>query len=114
MFKTIAIAVAFVTASVVAASANNSFGLMRGLQQGSEYYDVRLVRTDAPGVVQIETRNGNVIGTAPVNRGTNTNVRVRFTAGYSAQDLVAKLLINGIVVDERRVEVHRRLERTDD
>ena len=107
MFKNIAIAAAAVALTAGAASANNTFGILSGAEQGDSYYDVTVARTLGEGSVQIETITGDVLGMASLNAGTNTDVRVDFDTPANGQDLVAKLIVDGVVVDENRVEVRR-------
>ncbi|MEL6912972.1 MAG: hypothetical protein AAFP13_00585 [Pseudomonadota bacterium] len=107
MFKKFAIAAAL-AATAGAASANNNFGILDNAASGDSYYDVRVVSTLGEGTVQIETFAGDVLGMASVNAGANTNVRVDFGADrVSTGDLVAKLIVNGEVVDEESIDVLR-------
>ena len=86
------------------------FGGMNGVAQGKMFYDVRLVRAVAPGTVQVVTRKGEVIGSAPVEAGVNSNVRVQFDRPITGQNLTAQLLVGGAVVDEDTIQVRRRAE----
>lgn len=107
MFKTLAIAAASIALTAGAASANNTFGILGGLEQGDSYYDVDLARTTSDGFIQIETFSGDVLGVAGLNAGTHTDVRVDLDGPAPAADLVAKLIVNGEVVDENRINVRR-------
>ncbi|MEM6275671.1 MAG: hypothetical protein AAF714_01885 [Pseudomonadota bacterium] len=107
MFKHIAIAAAAVALTAGAASANNTFGILSGAEQGDSFYDVGLARTTSEGSVQIETLSGDVLGMAALNAGTNTDVRVDLGLPASGQDLVAKLIVDGVVVDEKMIDVRR-------
>jgi len=107
MFKKFAIAATAIALTAGAASANNTFGLLGGAEQGDSFFDVPVARTLGEGSVQIETIKGDVLGIASLNAGTNTNVRVDFDKPASAQDLVAKLIVDGEVVDENRIFVKR-------
>ncbi|MEL6912971.1 MAG: hypothetical protein AAFP13_00580 [Pseudomonadota bacterium] len=106
MFKKLAIAAALV-ATAGAASANNSFGIVGGAEFGDTFYDVPLARTLGEGSVVIENLSGDVLGQAELNAGTNTDVRVPFQGRVGASDLTAKLIVDGIVVDEAMIEVRR-------
>ncbi|MEM6275669.1 MAG: hypothetical protein AAF714_01875 [Pseudomonadota bacterium] len=107
MFKNLAIAAAAIALTAGAASANNSFGILGGIESGDTYFDVSVARTDAAGTVQIETFSGDVLGMAALNEGTNTDVRVDFGAPAAQEPLVAKLIVDGVVVDEDRIVVKR-------
>ncbi|MEM1232780.1 MAG: hypothetical protein AAGH70_01510 [Pseudomonadota bacterium] len=107
MFKQFAIAAAAVALTAGAASANNTFGILSGAEQGDSYYDVDLARTTNDGSIQIETLTGDVVGMAALNAGTNTDVRVDFGLPVAGSDLVAKLIVDGVVVDESRIDVRR-------
>ncbi|MEM6729207.1 MAG: hypothetical protein AAF618_11965 [Pseudomonadota bacterium] len=107
MFKTLAIAAAAAALTAGAASANNSFGILSGAEAGDSFYDVPVARTLGEGFVQIETLSGDVLGSASLNEGTNTNVRVGFGKPISGQDLVAKLIVDGQVVDQSRINATR-------
>ncbi|MEO0676783.1 MAG: hypothetical protein AAFZ02_04425 [Pseudomonadota bacterium] len=106
MFKKLAIAAAAIALTAGAASAN-TFGLLSGAEQGDSFYDVNVASTTTGGSVQIETLSGDVLGMAALNAGANTNVRVDFDTPASGQDLVAKLIVDGSVVDTNRIEVRR-------
>lgn len=97
-----------------ATAPSNGFGVMNGIEQGKSFYDVRTVRATSPGIVQIINRRGEVIGSAPVAEGTNTNVRVFLSGPASGQDLTAQLLISGSVVEERTINARRLANRDDD
>ncbi|MEO1796574.1 MAG: hypothetical protein AAFR53_06120 [Pseudomonadota bacterium] len=107
MFKKLAIAAAAIALTAGAASANNAFGILSGAEQGDSFYDVNVASTTTGGSVQIETLSGDVLGMAALNAGANTNVRVDFDTPASGQDLVAKLIVDGSVVDTNRIEVRR-------
>ncbi|MEL6915708.1 MAG: hypothetical protein AAFP13_14520 [Pseudomonadota bacterium] len=107
MFKNFAIAATAIALSAGAASANNTFGILGGAEQGDSFYDVNVARTLGAGEVQISTLSGDVLGTAMLNAGTNTDVRVPFAAPISGQDLVASLVVDGDIVNEKRIEVRR-------
>ncbi|MEL6549091.1 MAG: hypothetical protein AAFQ54_02490 [Pseudomonadota bacterium] len=107
MFKKFAIAATAIALSAGAASANNTFGILGGAEQGDTFYDVNVARTLGAGEVQISTLSGDVLGTAMLNAGTNTDVRVPFATPASGQDLVASLIVNGNVVDQEEIDVRR-------
>ncbi|MEM1372886.1 MAG: hypothetical protein AAGF78_00750 [Pseudomonadota bacterium] len=107
MFKNFAIAATAIALTAGAASANNSFGILGGIESGDTYYDVTVARTNAGGTVQIESFAGDVLGMASLNEGTNTDVRIDFDTPAAKQPLVAKLIVNGVVVDEDRIVVKR-------
>ncbi|MEM1409945.1 MAG: hypothetical protein AAGG79_04275 [Pseudomonadota bacterium] len=104
MFKQLAIAATAVALTAGAASANNTFGLLGSIESGDNYYDVPVARTLGEGSIQIETLSGDVLGVASVFEGTNTNVRVGLDTHVSGADLVAKLIVDGTVVDENRIQ----------
>ncbi|MEM1100712.1 MAG: hypothetical protein AAGH73_04180 [Pseudomonadota bacterium] len=106
MFKKLAIAAAIV-ATAGAASANNSFGIVGGAEFGDSFYDVPLARTLGEGSVVIENFAGDVLGQTALNSGTNTDVRVPLSTRVGAGDLTAKLIVDGVVVDEAMIEVRR-------
>lgn len=107
MFKKLAIAAAAIALTAGAASAN-TFGLLSGAEQGDAFYDVKSVNAGSAGTIQIESLSGDVLGQAFVNAGANTSVRVDFGADrVGAGDLVAKLIVNGQVVDMEGIEVRR-------
>ncbi|MEM1237524.1 MAG: hypothetical protein AAGI10_11175 [Pseudomonadota bacterium] len=107
MFKKFAIAAAAIALTAGAASAGNSFGILGGAEKGDIFYDVSVARTLGEGSVQVETLSGDVLGMASLNSGTNTDVRVDFDSPAPSADLVAKLIVDGVVVDENRIEVRR-------
>ena len=53
----------------------------------------------------IETLQGDVLGSAPVNAGANADVLVRIPGAGVSNDVIAKLVIDGAVADEERIEV---------
>lgn len=107
MFKTIAIAAASIALTAGAASANNTFGILGGAEQGDSFYDVNLARTLGAGSVQIETFDGDVLGVTDIAAGTHTDFRVDFGMPVAGTDLVAKLIVNGEVVDQSKIDVRR-------
>ncbi|MEM1236437.1 MAG: hypothetical protein AAGI10_05650 [Pseudomonadota bacterium] len=107
MLKKLAIAAALVALTTGAASAKDQLGLLSGAMQGDTFYDVKVATVSDAGSVQIETINGVVIGMKALNKGPNTNVRVPFMGPVSGDDLIAKLVVNGTVVDAGMIEVMR-------
>ena len=107
MFKKFAIAAAAIALTAGAASANNTFGILNGFDQADSFYDVSVARTLGAGSVQIETLSGDVLGMASLNEGTNTDVRVDFKGNRAQGDAIAKLIVDGVVVDEERISVSR-------
>jgi len=107
MFKTLAIVAASIALTAGAASASNTFGLLTSVEQGDNYYDISTISTLDEGFVQIETHEGDILGSADLNVGANTNVRVELDSAVPAKNLVAKLIVGGEVVDENRVLVRR-------
>ncbi|MEM1232778.1 MAG: hypothetical protein AAGH70_01500 [Pseudomonadota bacterium] len=107
MFKNFAIAAAAIALTAGAASANNSFGILGGVESGDTYFDVSVARTEGAGSIQIETFAGDVLGMAALNEGTSTDVRVDFDTPAAKEPLVAKLIVNGVVVDQDRIVVKR-------
>jgi len=59
------------------------------------------------GSILIETPSGDLLGMTDVRSGTNTDIRVPFDGPAPAQNLVAKLVVDGVVVDESRIFVKR-------
>lgn len=104
MFKTIAITTTALALTATSAAATNAFGHLDGLQENASTYEVNFVRADGPGYVSIETFSGTVLGTASVNAGTNSNVAVPLQGGIDS-DVVAKLIVNGVVSDVERLQV---------
>ncbi|MEM1232781.1 MAG: hypothetical protein AAGH70_01515 [Pseudomonadota bacterium] len=103
MTKHFAAAAIALTLTTSAAFASNEFGILDGIEAGATYYDVSLVQADGTGIIQIETMTGEVLGTAELTTETNTNVRVDFDAPAPNEGLVAKLIIDGEIVDEERI-----------
>ncbi len=107
MFKTLAIVAASIALTAGAASAGNTFGLLTSVEQGDNYYDISTISTLGEGFVQIETFAGDILGSTDLNVGANTNTRVQLDNSVSTQNLVAKLIVDGEVVDENRIRVRR-------
>lgn len=107
MFKTIAIAATTIALTAGAAAANNTFGVLNGAEQGDSYYDINVVRTLDEGSVQIVTLSGDVLGMTNVEQGTNTSVRVPLAGQAPAEDLFARLFVDGEFVSEKRIDVRR-------
>ena len=104
MFKTIATASALVLTASFASAADGHFGILTGFDENDAVLSVPLVRASDAGMVQIESLQGDVLGTASVNAGANANVLINLGSGPT-DDVVAKLIINGEVADQERVEV---------
>ncbi|MEM6411621.1 MAG: hypothetical protein AAF683_08810 [Pseudomonadota bacterium] len=107
MLKKLATAATIVALSAGVASAKDQFGILGGAMQGDTYYDVKLASVSEAGSIQIETFNGVVIGMMALKKGPNTNVRVPLMGPASGEDLIAKLIVNGMVVDATMIEVQR-------
>ncbi|MEM6412891.1 MAG: hypothetical protein AAF683_15310 [Pseudomonadota bacterium] len=108
MLKKLATAATIVALSAGVASAKDQFGILGGAMQGDTYYDVKLASVSEDGSsVQIETFNGVVVGMMALKKGPNTNVRVPLMGPASGEDLIAKLIVNGMVVDATMIEVQR-------
>ena len=105
MFKTFAIAATAIALTATAASATSQFGHLDGLNEGANTFEVPLVRSESAGFVQIETLQGDVIGTASVNAGANSNVLVPLKGSRVNNDVVAKLIVDGAVADVERIQV---------
>ncbi|MEL6701658.1 MAG: hypothetical protein AAFO58_08255 [Pseudomonadota bacterium] len=88
-----------------AAFANSYFGNLDGVDIGSNVIELSLVTTDAPGMVQIETPAGEVLGMAELNEGANATVVIPLSDSIDA-DLIAKLIVDGAVVAEERLEAN--------
>ncbi|MEM9349333.1 MAG: hypothetical protein AAGA47_03660 [Pseudomonadota bacterium] len=94
--------------TAAAANANNSFGVLKAVREGSSFYDVRLVRTLTNAVVQIQTWDGEVLGSREVEAGTRTNLRVRIgPKRIPPTDVFAVLLIDGEIADRDRIRVFK-------
>lgn len=106
MFRTISLAIATIAITATSAAATNAFGVLDGIDRGEHTYQVDLVRAQAPGIVQIQTRSGQVLGIAPVRAGANANVLVRLKGQFVNQNLVAKLIVDGSVKDTSQIRVH--------
>ena len=104
MFKNFAIAAAAVAMTASAASAASWIGNQDGFAEGDHSVEVSTVRADAAGTLQIESLQGDVLGTAMVNAGANGDVLVPLGKGLTS-DVVAKLIVDGEVADELRIEV---------
>ena len=104
MFKKFAIAATAIALTATAAAANGSFGHLDGLEEDASTYEVNLIRSSDAGIVSIETLTGDVLGTASVNAGANANVLVPLRGGFE-QDVVAKLIVDGQVAAQKRIQV---------
>ncbi|MEM6596258.1 MAG: hypothetical protein AAF672_15835 [Pseudomonadota bacterium] len=90
------------------ASANNTFGGLKAVREGASFYDVRVVRTLSDAVVQIQTWDGQVLGSRDVEAGTQTNLRVRIgPKRIPPADVFAVLLIDGEIADRDRIRVFK-------
>ena len=107
MFKTLAIAATSIALTAGAASANNTFGILSGAELGDSYYDINVARTLGEGSVQIVSRAGDLLGMTDLNAGTNTDVRVFLDTPTTAHDIFARLLVDGEIVSEKRINVRR-------
>lgn len=105
MFKQFAIAATAIALTAGAASAGSFFGHQDGFQDGETSVEINLVRADAAGTVVLETLQGDVLGSAAVNAGANSDVLVRIPGAGVTNDVIAKLVINGEVADMERIEV---------
>ncbi|MCH2075552.1 MAG: hypothetical protein MK180_01535 [Rhodobacteraceae bacterium] len=105
MFKQFAIAATAIALTAGAASAGSFFGNQDGFSEGDSSLEINLVRADAPGMVVLETLQGDVLGSAPVNEGANSDVLVRVRGMGVDHDVIAKLVIDGEVADTKRIEV---------
>ncbi|MCH2076495.1 MAG: hypothetical protein MK180_06365 [Rhodobacteraceae bacterium] len=104
MFKNFAIAATAIALTAGAASAGSFIGNQDGFAEGDHAVELSLVRSDAPGTVVLETLKGDVLASADINAGANANVLLNSNRGLM-DDVVAKLIINGEVADEKRIEV---------
>ncbi|MEM6897116.1 MAG: hypothetical protein AAF576_07025 [Pseudomonadota bacterium] len=104
MFKKFAIAATVVALSSTAALASNSFGHQDAFEEGSHTVELDLVRASDAGTVVLESLRGDVIASADVNAGANANVRVKIPGQGVNDDVVAKLIVNGAVQDEIRIQ----------
>lgn len=108
MLKKTAITLSFAALLGSAVSAaDNQLGILTGAMQGDTYYDLKLARPDMAGSIQLETFNGAVVGMMELRAGTNTNVRVPLMRPLTGRDLIAKLIVDGEVVDMGVVRVGR-------
>ena len=76
-------------------------------EQHPHAHDISTISTLGEGFVQIETFAGDILGSTDLNVGANTNTRVQLDNSVSTQNLVAKLIVDGEVVDEDRILVRR-------
>lgn len=105
MFKQIAIA-----ATVIALSASTAyagFGHQDSFDEGDRVVRLDLVRAAGAGTVVLESLRGDVIGTARVQAGSNSNVLVNVRGRGVQNDVIAKLVINGRVTDRIRIQTKR-------
>ncbi|MEL6691356.1 MAG: hypothetical protein AAFP28_13670 [Pseudomonadota bacterium] len=105
MFKNFAIAATAIALTAGAASAGSFFGHQDGFSDGETSVEINLVRADAPGMVVLETLQGDVLGSASVNEGANADVLVRIPGKGVNNDVIAKLVIDGEVADVERIQV---------
>ncbi|MEL6548724.1 MAG: hypothetical protein AAFQ54_00620 [Pseudomonadota bacterium] len=105
MFRKIAIAATTATLLGSAAAANE-FGILDGVEEGAQFYDVPLATLDAAGMVQIEDQDGTVLGMADAAAGPNTDLRIEFdTPVMAGGELIAKIIVDGEVVDMEMIEI---------
>ncbi|MGR3490824.1 MAG: hypothetical protein ACU0DW_02105 [Shimia sp.] len=102
MFKKLAIAATVAALSATAAAANN-IAFLDHQDSSMSNITFDLVTADMDGLLQVETFNGQVLGSAAINAGANADVRVQTPP--LAGDVVARLIVGGETVDERRVFV---------
>ncbi|MEM1238019.1 MAG: hypothetical protein AAGI10_13700 [Pseudomonadota bacterium] len=105
MFNKIAIAATVVALSAGAAAAKDQFGILGGAEMGDLFYDVNIATVSGAGSVQIETMKGVVLGMAALEEGANTNVRVPLMFPANNEDLLAKLVVDGEIVDIEMIQV---------
>ncbi|MEM1372889.1 MAG: hypothetical protein AAGF78_00765 [Pseudomonadota bacterium] len=105
MFKYIAATATAITLTAGAVAASSDFGILEGVEEGATFYDVPLAQAEADGMIQIEDAFGEVLGTAELMAGPNTDVRVDFDNPIANVDLVVKLIIDGAVADVEMVRV---------
>ncbi|MGR3434262.1 MAG: hypothetical protein ACU0CO_05130 [Shimia sp.] len=102
--KTLAIAT-LVAATATAATAGNTIFPIDEQDDNASFFELPLVRADAAGIVVIENFRGDVLASAPVNAGVNTDVKTRFGIQRATGDVVAKLIVDGVVVDTQDIRV---------
>ncbi|MEM1374054.1 MAG: hypothetical protein AAGF78_06695 [Pseudomonadota bacterium] len=99
-------ALALLTLGAGAAAANNTFGILFEAEEGAGYYDIRLVRTLAPGIVELRDGRGHVLGREAVRAGTTTTMRIDLgTRRMPRTGAYAVLIVDGAVVDRDRIRV---------
>ncbi|MEL6688924.1 MAG: hypothetical protein AAFP28_01285 [Pseudomonadota bacterium] len=104
MFKNFAIAATAIALTAGAASAGSFIGHQEGFSEGDHTVELNLVRSDVAGTVVLETLKGDVLASADVNAGANADVLLSSNRGLM-NDVIAKLIVNGEVADEKRIEV---------
>ena len=93
-------------ASASAASATNYFSIAPAVDAFDSVIELDVVRSSADGIVQIETLDGDVLGSADVFAGANMDVRLNGLK-VGNDDVVAKLYHDGALVAERKIDVDR-------
>ncbi len=106
MFKKFAIAATAIALTAGAASANNSIGIQQGIDEGSHVIELSTIRADSAGIVTLETLQGVLVGMADVKAGANANTTVPLKGTLVQSDLIAKLVLNGEVAAESRIQVN--------
>ncbi|MGR3434261.1 MAG: hypothetical protein ACU0CO_05125 [Shimia sp.] len=96
--KTLALA-ALAAAAASSVSAANLIFPTDQQDANASFFELPLVRADAAGIVVIENFKGDVLASAPVSAGVNTDVKTRFGIQRATGDVLAKLVIEGGVVD---------------
>jgi hypothetical protein len=103
MFKSVlkSLAVASVLATTtVAAHASDDYIFIRNTQDFTTHVTIDLVRASGAGTVYVydfhKGTQGDLLGSAEVAEGANTDVKVNFTKS-SINDVVAILVVDGAV-----------------
>lgn len=104
MFKKFAIAATAIALTAGAASADSFFGHQDGFDEGDHTVELNLVRSADAGTVVLESLRGDVLGSTSVNAGANADVLVNIGGTGVMDDVVAKLIVNGEVADEIRIQ----------
>ncbi len=107
MKRTIALALAALTATAGAAAANSYLPFTAKTQDRDSVIELSTVRAASDGVVEIYSYNsgeiGDLLGTEDVFAGANADVRVNVGVRPSG-DVIALLKVGGQVVDQQEID----------
>ena len=83
------------------------FGPQDAFREGQHNMTINLVRTKQPATIQLEDVRGRVITTKDVGPGAHRNIKLNTPLASLNNDVIAKLIVNGEVADEIRIQTQR-------